>query len=92
MPKETTITSTITAAACSLGWLVKKDHGGYGKSGWPDLFLFRNGITVCIEVKQPGKKPTPLQVATMNKLKQKGVPCFVCTSKEEALDCLGKHS
>lgn len=90
MPKETTITNGITAAASSLGWLVKKDHGGYGKSGWPDLFLFRDGKTVCIEVKQPGKKPTPLQVSTMNKLESKGIPCFVCTSKGEAVSCLDR--
>ena len=30
--------------------------------GEPDLVCCQNGRTVVIEVKQPGKKPTPLQM------------------------------
>jgi len=68
-----------------------KIHGGpHQLAGVPDLLCLRQGRAVFLEVKQPGKKATPLQAARMNEIEtQGGAVCHVVTSKADALACLG---
>lgn len=58
-----------------------------GQAGLPDIMGVQKGTgrLVAIEVKQPGKKPTELQVQRMNKLKEYGAIVGVATSIDEAI-------
>lgn len=48
--------------------------------GIPDLMAIKDGSVVFIEVKQPGKKPTDLQVATHVKLRRAGAKVLLASS------------
>jgi hypothetical protein len=62
-----------------------KEHGGaYGTAGIPDIIVCFRGQFVALEVKQPGGKPTPLQTATIAKIKAAGGAAAVVTSVAEA--------
>jgi hypothetical protein len=90
MPLESSIVASIVRTAKESGWWVMKIHGGpHQLAGVPDLLCLRHGRAVFLEVKQPGKKATPLQARRMNEIEtQGGVPCHVVTSREEADACL----
>lgn len=92
MPLERTIVAAITREATRLGWMVIKIHGGpFQNKGIPDLLCLLGGRAVWLEVKQPGKKPTPIQTAMMNRLLcEGGTPSAVVTSKDEARAALTK--
>lgn len=54
-----------------------------GNAGVPDrLVLFPGGQASFVELKAPGKKPTPLQVASGRKIEKLGFPVLVIDSKE----------
>jgi len=93
MPLERAVVNAVRKEAGAMGWLTRKIHGGvYGLAGWPDLMCLKNGELVFIEAKQPGKKPRPLQIATMRTIEQSTLcPCGVCTSGNEARDFLMQH-
>ena len=73
-------------------YLVKrvKDTGGVAykftspsRRGVPDrLCVFPDGVSVFIECKAPGKKPTVLQVHEIERLRNLGQQVFVVDSKE----------
>ena len=44
--------------------------GGYGRSGVPDIVCCYRGVFVAIECKAGSNKPTPLQEAEMQKIRQ----------------------
>jgi|WetSurMetagenome_2_1015567.scaffolds.fasta_scaffold03374_12 Holliday junction resolvase len=68
------------------GWLVFKLHGGaFQEAGLPDLLALMDGKAAFIEVKQPRKKPTPLQAAMIEKLQKYGCRAGVATNIDEAL-------
>lgn len=71
-----------------------KIHGGpYQISGVPDLLCIKDGKTVFLEVKQPGKSATKIQTARMNEITRVGgAKCFVTTSKGDALEKLRTYS
>lgn len=50
------------------------------KNGIPDLMALKNGRTVFIEVKQPGKRANDLQKYRMDQLNKKGFETLVATS------------
>ncbi len=62
-----------------VGWLKKNEiwvtkvHGGpYQQAGLPDLRIIYRGRSIDVEVKDKGKKPTRLQMATMRKIAAAG--------------------
>lgn len=69
-----------------------KTQGGgfvrFGAVGSADLLgvLPPSGRLVALEVKQPGKKPTPAQVAWLESVKAAGAVAGVVTSLEEAVE------
>ena len=64
------------AVAAADGWALKLSCPG--TAGIPDrMILFPEARIGFVEVKAPGKKPRPLQIAQMNKLKKLGFPVFV---------------
>lgn len=90
MPLETAITRDIRKKIKLEGWGSIKNFGGpYSEAGIPDLTCGKNGICVMLEVKQPGNKPSPIQVRKMQDIERDfGFPCFVVRSAEEALGFL----
>ena len=72
-----------------------KELGGHAykfvspnQRGVPDrLCVLPHGITVFVELKTTGKKPTKLQVLCMNELRELGQRCVVIDSTEK-LDSL----
>lgn len=58
------------------GWLVvhliQTNH-----NGWPDTQIFRNGKTLFIEFKIPGKQPRPLQLYRHRKLREQGFETLI---------------
>lgn len=53
------------------------------RPGFPDIALLSKERTICIEVKQLGKKPRPLQKFVMKQLEGVGVECYVVDSMEK---------
>jgi hypothetical protein len=90
MPLESSIVAAIVRVAKTAGWWCMKIHGGpFQLAGVPDLLCIKQGRAVFLEVKQPGKKPTPIQVRRMNEIEtQGGAVCHVVTSAEQARICL----
>jgi len=85
-PSERSIQDNIVEALESLGWDVVKIHGGpYQEPGIFDLWCFRNGVTVWIEVKRPGEKMEPSQERIAARLDRQNIPHGVAESVEEAL-------
>lgn len=58
--------------------------------GMPDLFVAHpvRKVFAWIEVKRPGKKPTPLQQAWHDGVREAGCPVIVATSVLEAFEGL----
>lgn len=92
MPLEKTITNAIMKTAKSEGWWVMKVHGGaYQMSGIPDILAIKAGRAVFLEVKQPGKAPTPLQEQRMHEIRTVGgAVAETVTSKHEAMEVLSR--
>ena len=89
---EKRIENAIKKALAERGWLVFKVHGNaFQESGFPDLLCWKTGIPAAIEVKQPGKEPTKLQLHQLERLKNHGVIAGWATSVEEALELLGEN-
>lgn len=60
-----------------------------GNAGVPDrLVLFPKGITVFVELKAPGKKPTALQLAQQNKIRSLGFLVEIVDSKQRVDDLI----
>lgn len=53
-----------------------------GKSGVPDRLILWHGLCIFVELKDSGKKPRPLQVHEMAKIRNQGFSTFVIDSKE----------
>lgn len=68
-----------------------KKHGGIcpkfvspGFAGMPDRLLFLpDGVFAFVEVKAPGEKPRPLQLARHNMLKKLGYRVYVLDDAEQ---------
>lgn len=52
-------------------------------NGIPDLVCLKDGRSVFIEVKQPGKKPNDLQQYRIEKLHKAGFEAIVATSLDD---------
>jgi hypothetical protein len=86
MTLESSITKSIVTLAKAKGWWTFKIAGGpMQMAGVPDLLTIKHGRAVFMEVKQPGKKPRPLQVQRMKEIREiGGAVAEVVTSKAEA--------
>jgi len=57
------------------------------RAGWPDvLFLFQGGVALFIEFKATGKRPTPLQVDKLERLKVQGFMAHTCDDTLEGIN------
>lgn len=70
---------------------IMKVHGNmYQKKGVPDLLIIINGITIFIETKIKYNKPSAIQLAVINEIKEAGCYAYVVYSIEEAKEVLKK--
>lgn len=76
---ESKIQNNITKRYQKNGWMVIKLIKTTC-SGIPDLMCLRNGITLFIEVKRPGKEPEPLQQFRHEELRKQGFEVLILTS------------
>lgn len=53
-------------------WCFAPLMAGFGKSGVPDIIACYRTMFIGIEVKRPGKKPTPIQERRMAEIKVRG--------------------
>lgn len=81
MAEESKLQGKIIAKLKADGWLVNKlitmSH-----SGWPDIIALKSGITMFVEVKSKGKKPSDLQAYCIKQLNDSGVIAFYADSME----------
>tara|TARA_R100001198_G_scaffold82714_2_gene55930 strand:+ start:123 stop:398 length:276 start_codon:yes stop_codon:yes gene_type:complete len=59
--------------------------------GAPDRAFIKDGMTVYIEYKQPGKQPTKLQAKVHQTFLEHGVKVHVCTSVAETMEVLNNE-
>ncbi len=79
---ESAIQTQIRDALKKSGWIVIKLIQT-SLNGVPDLMCLKEGKTVFIEVKQPGKYSTHLQRVRHGQLKSEGFEVIVATGKEQ---------
>ena len=83
MPQERNIQASV------LTWLrqvstVRKLHGTqFGTIGDPDIYGCYRGRMFVLELKQQGKKPTPIQQARIAEWERAGAAVFVAHSLDE---------
>jgi hypothetical protein len=67
--RESDLERQVKIWASHNGWLSMKYTG---ERGYPDRIFIKNGTTVWVELKSPGKKPNQTQTYRMTKLKEAG--------------------
>jgi len=89
MKSERGIITTARRRAKNKGWWSCKNHGSAASmAGLPDVTFVKDGVTVWIEFKVPGKRPTIKQFATMARLKEYGAFAIWVDGADECLDAL----
>jgi len=82
---EKRITRNILRHLRASGGFWSKIHGGPTQtSGLPDIVGCHNGRFIALEVKHPGRGPTPRQELILEKLEQAGAVVGVVSSIDEA--------
>lgn len=79
---ESQLQSKMIKLAEASGWYVLKLLST-NKPGIPDLYMYRDGRTVFVEVKREGGKPRPLQQYRIKELNEIGVEAMACDSIEK---------
>lgn len=64
------------------GWLVVKCMA-MSQPGWPDLLAIKDGRHLHIEVKRPGGRVSPLQVARHAEISKHGAEVFIAYGVED---------
>ena len=81
-------TAIVTAVKARGAWVVNMHGSQFGRAGVPDLILCYRGLFVALEVKQPGKRPKPLQRHEISMIRRAGGTAEIVTSKTEAIAVL----
>lgn len=69
-------------------WWFKVHGGPMQQAGIPDLCVVHAGRAIFLEVKHPGGKPTPLQIAMMERIEAAGGVAAVVQSTEDVVEVL----
>lgn len=70
------------------GWSVKFHGTAKTRAGVPDRLVCYRGYFVAVEVKQPGKKPTPIQQFEIDRIKESGGIAIVATDTDAVAEVL----
>ena len=82
MISESKLQNKIIKYATLKGWICIKTIR-LNLNGFPDIFLFKNGKTIFIEVKTEIGIQSELQKVRQNKLRKENFICEVCRSLEQ---------
>ena len=74
--RESVIEKKVSDYAKLLGWISYKFTSPQNR-GVPDHIYFREGHTILIEFKAPGKLPTKLQQKHISRLQDQLIPVYV---------------
>lgn len=77
MGPEAKIQSKVVKYARGFGVLAYKFNSD-SHNGVPDYLFIHRGEVIFIEFKAPGKQPTALQLEEHTKIRQQGIPVYVC--------------
>lgn len=83
MTREIEIERPASQFAEMRGWFEAKIQSP-GKRGMPDRIYHRHGMTMYVEYKAPGEKPTPQQRKRHSEIRDHGVPVHVIDNLEQA--------
>ena len=92
--KEQNIQTAIMNYIKSVGGLPIKQNqiGIYGQAGVPDIIACIKGRFVAIEVKRPGQKPKPIQVAFLDAINKKGGIAFWSDNLDKVKEVFEKEN
>ena len=82
---ESKVQSYIIKELKKNGWFVRK-IAKTSSSGDPDIYSFKDGVTVWIETKRQGEKARELQKYRHNEIRSFGMKCIVISGIDEAKD------
>ena len=71
-------------------WIVVKTIQ-LSKNGFPDIFAFKNGKTIFIEVKSENGKATDLQKYRIEQFQKEGFNAFICNSYTEFIHSMNEN-
>ena len=95
-PREASVRRAVTAYLNTLGpdvcWR-SNPATPYGVTGDPDLLVCVRGLTLAIELKRPGWRPTPGWQASpqgrrMQRWAQAGALCLIAWSKDQVVEVI----
>lgn len=92
--EEQKVQDSIMTYIKSIGGLPIKQNqiGIYGQAGVPDIIACIKGKFVAIEVKKPGEKPKPHQIAFIDAISKKGGLAFWSDNLSKVKDELEKEN
>lgn len=85
---EQKIQSKIVKKLKEDGWIVIKTIK-LSESGYPDIFAFRSGVSIFVEVKSESGRASPLQKYRIEELTKQGFKAFICYGY---IDFINKYS
>lgn len=90
--KEKAIENKIKAYLKTIdGLFYFKEHGGlYGRAGLPDIIVCFNGLFIGLEVKTDSGELTPLQSATIKRIRDCGGIAEVVRSVEDVINIISR--
>jgi Holliday junction resolvase len=88
--RESRLQSKIINDLKLYGWEVLKMMKG-NEAGWPDIFAFKNKVTVFIEAKKPGEEAKELQKYIHRRLEAQGFQVFVIDTWEQYMQIKYLH-
>lgn len=91
--KEKEIENDIKSFITSCGGLCYKIHGGdlYQETGIPDILSCWGGLFFGIEVKDPGGKPSAIQLAQGARIKKAQGHFIIATSVQDVKDYVNEN-
>lgn len=88
-PSETALSTACQKRVVELGGAVMKTHGtATARAGTPDLLICLAGRFCAVELKQPGKVPTPLQMKRLRTWQAAGALVGWATTEAEFVELL----
>ena len=85
--RESTIESKCKLWVKANGWLAYK-FVSPNQRGVPDCLFIKDGLTVYVEFKAPGKQPTKYQLHTIAKMQAHGATVHVIDNLEDFINVM----
>jgi hypothetical protein len=85
--RESTIEKKVCDYARQKGLIVMK-LSGINQKGQPDRMFLKNGQSLFIEFKAPGKLPTALQYRWLSQLRSEGFTASHCDNPESGISII----